>query len=142
MTSGLYDQDFVAWTEQQAALLRANDLSAIDREHLAEEIESVGASERREMRRRLARLLQHLLKWRYQPDLRSRRWAATITAQRDELATIFDDSPSLRARLPDVLSGAYELGRGWALEETGLLRLPETCPWTAEQVVSKAFLPD
>jgi hypothetical protein len=142
MTSALYDRDFVAWTEQQAALLRANDLSALDREHLAEEIESVGASERRELRRRLARLLQHLLKWKYQPELRSRSWSATIRAQRDELAGILDDSPSLRSSLPDVLAGAYERGRRWALEETGLLALPEACPWAVEQVLSPDFLPD
>jgi uncharacterized protein DUF29 len=142
MRSPLYDQDFVAWTEEQAALLRGNDLSGIDREHLAEEIESVGASERREMRHRLARLLQHLLKWTYQPDHRSRSWSATIHVQRDELVALLDDSPSLRATLPDVLPRAYELGRRWALDETGLLALPDSCPWTAEQVISTRFLPD
>ena len=142
MTSRLYQEDFVAWTEEQASLLRANDLSAIDREHLAEEIESVGAGERREMRNRLARLLQHLLKWKYQPELRSRSWSATIRVQRDELAAIFDDSPSLRAKLSDALPRAYEVGRRWAIAETGLLALPEVCPWTAEQVVSAGFLPD
>lgn len=142
MTSALYDRDFVAWTEQQASLLRSNDLSALDREHLAEVIESVGASERRELRRRLARLLQHLLKWRYQPELRSRSWSTTIRAHRDELAAILDDSPSLRPTLPDVLARAYPLARGWALEETGLLALPEACPWAVEQVYSPDFLPD
>lgn len=142
MTSVLYDRDFVAWTEQQAALLRSNDLSALDREHLAEEIASVGASERRELRRRLARLLQHLLKWKYQPDLRSRSWSTTIRAQRDELAAILDDSPSLRPTLPDVLAGAFGRAREWALEETGLLALPEACPWGVEQVFSPEFLPD
>ena len=142
MASTLYDRDFVAWTEQQAALLRGNDLSALDREHLAEEIESVGARERRELRRRLARLLQHLLKWTYQPELRSRSWATTIQAQRDELAAILDDSPSLGPTLPDMLVRAYGPARRWALEETGLLALPEACPWAVEQVFSPDFLPD
>ena len=142
MTSALYDRDFVAWTEQQAALLRSNDLSALDREHLAEEIESVGASERRELRRRLARLLQHLLKWKYQPELRSRSWSATIRAQRHELVAILDDSPSLRPTLPDVLARAYGPARNWALDETGLLALLEACPWGIEQVLAADFLPD
>lgn len=142
MASGLYDQDFVAWTEEQAALLRGNDLSAIDCGHLAEEIEGLGTSERHEMRKRLARLLQHLLKWRFQPELRSRSWSTTIQIQRDDLMVIFEDSPSLRGKLPEVLPRAYELGRRWALRETGLLRLPETCPWSAEQVLATDFLPD
>ncbi len=68
MNSDLYERDFLAWTEQQAALLRAGELSAIDLEHLAEEVESMGASERREMCNRLACLLQHLLKWHHQPE--------------------------------------------------------------------------
>ena len=132
----------MAWTEQQAALLRAGEYPAVDAQHLAEEIESVGASERREVRRRLARLLQHLLKWRYQSDHRSRSWSTTIQRQRDELAAVLDDSPSLQAALPTVLPGSFRLGRGWAIQETGLLELPETCPWSIEQVMADQFLPD
>jgi Domain of unknown function DUF29 len=73
-----YDTDLLTWSERQAALLRrrvagelVND-AAIDWSNVPEEIESVGHSERRELRSRLARLLQHLLKWRYQPEHRSR----------------------------------------------------------------------
>ena len=62
MSNSLYDRDFYAWTQDQAALLRAGRVSDIDAERLTEEIESVGARERRELRNRLARLLQHLLK--------------------------------------------------------------------------------
>jgi len=142
MMGSLYEQDLVAWTEQQASLLRAGRLDAIDAEHLAEEIESLGASQRREMRNRLARLLQHLLKWHFQPDLRSRSWATTIRVQRDELAAVLDDSPSLRTALPDVLPRAWQLGRGWALQETGLLDLPDACPWPLEQVLAQEFLPE
>ncbi len=142
MNADLYERDFLAWTEQQAALLRAGELSEIDARHLAEEIESVGASERREVRRRLARLLQHLLKWQYQPEYRSRSWSTTILRQRNELAAVLDDSPSLRAALPAVLPGAFRLGHGWAIQETGLLELPETCPWSIEQVMSDQFLPE
>ena len=141
MNSTLYDQDFVAWTQDQAARLRAGELDAIDREHLAEEIESVGASERREIRRRIARLIQHLLKWQHQPEHRSRSWAATIMAQRDGIAAVLEDSPSLAGLLPGMLPRAYNLGRSWALQETGLLVLPETCPWSVEDVTRQDFLP-
>ena len=142
MEADLYERDFVAWTERQAALLRAGDVSALDLEHLAEEIESVGSSERRELRSRLVRLLQHLLKWRFQPELRCRSWATTIRVQRDDIAGILEDSPSLRPRVTHILPQAYRRGRDQALDETGLFALPEECPWTAEQVLSQDFLPD
>jgi hypothetical protein len=138
----LYEQDLVAWAEQQASLLRAGRFAAIDAANLAEQIESLGASERRELRNRLARVLQHLLKWQYQPGFRSSSWATAIRVQRDELAAVLDDSPSLRRTLPDILPRAYALGRGWAMQETGLLDLPEACPWTVEQVVATGFLPE
>ena len=145
--SELYDEDFVLWTERQAALLRrraagelVND-AELDWQNLAEEIEAVGRSTRRELRSRLARLLRHLLKWHYQPQLRSRSWRSTIEEQREELEELLADNPSLRAALPDFFPGAYVRGRRWALRETGLLSLPETPPFTLEQVLGDA-LPD
>ena len=82
--SDLYDEDFILWTERQATLLRRraageliNDVE-LDWLNLAEEIEAIGGNTRRELRHRLARLLQHLLKWHYQPEQRSRSWRATI----------------------------------------------------------------
>jgi hypothetical protein len=80
--SDLYDTDFFRWTKEQAQLLRRRAETAnnddLDYRNLAEEIESVGASQKREVRSRLALILQHLLKWHYQPDLRSRSWEATL----------------------------------------------------------------
>ncbi|HEX3954075.1 MAG TPA: DUF29 domain-containing protein [Stellaceae bacterium] len=79
-----YDEDFVEWTVEQTRLLRTGALSEIDIENLAEEIESMGRSTRRELRSRLAGLLTHLLKWQYQPGFRSRSWAGTIRKAADE----------------------------------------------------------
>ena len=70
MPNALYEQDFYAWANEQAALLRAGRLSAADIEHIAEEIESMGKTEKRELVSRFAVLLLHLLKWQYQPSLR------------------------------------------------------------------------
>jgi hypothetical protein len=110
--SDLHDQDFVLWIEQQVTLLRrraAGDLAndaELDWRNLAEEIEAVGGNTRRELRNRLARLLQHLLKWHYQPELRSRSWCATIHTQRQEIEELLADNPSLRARLEDFVGAA------------------------------------
>jgi hypothetical protein len=81
-----YEKDVVAWAKEQAALLRAGKLSAIDVEHIAEEIEDVGKSEQRELVNRMAVLLAHLLKWQFQPDRRGASWMRTIDAQRADIA--------------------------------------------------------
>ena len=73
-----YENDIVAWAKEQAYLLRSGKLSALDIEHIAEEIEDVGKSEQRELASRMAVLLAHLLKWQYQPERQSRSWQRTI----------------------------------------------------------------
>ncbi len=75
---GAYDIDVLALSERQAALLRRRAANEIDWDNIAEEIEAVGRSQKPEVRSRLARLCQHLLKWAYQPELRSRSWRTTI----------------------------------------------------------------
>ena len=98
-TSLLHDLDFYAWTQQQVDLLKSGNLVDVDVKHLIEEIESMGASERRELIDRLAVLLAHLLKWYYQPSFRGRSWQLTIKEQRRQLQRLLKDNPSLYARL-------------------------------------------
>lgn len=74
----LYDTDIVAWASEQAELLRGGNWAALDVEHIAEEIEDVGKSEMRELDSRVAVLIGHLLKWKFQPQIRSKSWLATI----------------------------------------------------------------
>jgi len=143
--SDLYEADFNLWTEHQAALLRrraAGELvneAELDWLNIAEEIESVGANTRRELRNRLARLLQHLLKWQYQPDLRSRSWRLTIVEQRDEIEELLAENPSLRGRLPEMFGPAYAKGRRWAETETGLLSLPDDPPFGPQEALHAAL---
>jgi hypothetical protein len=138
-----YETDLSAWAQEQANLLRrlaagerVNN-SDLDWLNLAEEIEAVGRSERRELRSRMQRLLQHLLKWRFQPEHRSRSWRSTIHTQRREIKQLLDDNPSLRPTLPAVMAAAYPTARLEALEETGLLALPETSPFDVDQVLNQ-----
>ncbi len=70
-----YDRDFYQWTQQQADLLRRGQLSRIDVANLAEEVESMGKSDRRALGSHLMNVLLHLLKWRYQPHRRGASWA-------------------------------------------------------------------
>jgi hypothetical protein len=141
--SSLYDQDFYAWANEQAALLRAGKLAAADIEHIAEEIESMGETEKRELVNRLAILLLHLLKWRFQPGLRGNGWRLTIEEQRYRLADHLADNPSLVATLPTSTANAYRLALVEAERETGLARatFPSGCPWTFDQLIADDFWP-
>jgi Domain of unknown function DUF29 len=88
-----YDTDIIAWSKEQASLLRSGKLSAIDIEHIAEEIEDVGKSEQRELANRMAVLLSHLLKWQYQPERQSGSWQRTIKEQRKAIARRINTPP-------------------------------------------------
>jgi hypothetical protein len=136
-----YESDLYAWTKEQADALRRRASNALDWENLAEEIESVGTSQRSEIRSRLKVLLVHLLKWKCQPELQCGSWRASIREARDEIGDLLEDSPSLRAYPLECLPKAYARARMKALDETGLLRLAETCPWTIEEILDGDFLP-
>lgn len=69
-----YQNDILAWSQEQARLIRSRRFDLLDLEHIAEEIEDVGKSEQRELANRFAVLLAHLLKWRYQPERRGASW--------------------------------------------------------------------
>jgi hypothetical protein len=139
-----YGHDFYAWTQAQAAALRAKDVAALDLEHLAEEIEALGNEQRHAVRSHLRVLLWHLLKWAYQPDHRSTSWRTSIRNARAEITDRLDDSPSLRPHVPALLTAAYRQARGLATDETGLplATFPKACPWTIAQVLDEDFWPE
>lgn len=141
--SKLYDTDTAAWAEAQAALLRAGQWDDIDAEHVAEEIEDVSKSERRELRSRMVVLLAHLAKWHVQMTQRSRSWESTIAEQRVQVDSIIDESPSLRSSLGDLVHSAWSRSTMLAAKQTGLARetFPERCPWSLDQVLDIDFLP-
>ncbi len=143
--TSLYETDFYAWTQHQAAVLRNNTWSELDTINLAEEVESLGRWDKRELGSRLHALLVHLLKWRYQPEQRddSHSWYDTIVEQREQIEELLADSPSLRPQVSDFLPLRYARARRRALRDTGLAEtvLPEACPWTVEQILDEAFWP-
>ena len=142
----LYEQDFYAWLQETAGLLRAGKWQDIDATTLAEELDAVRSQERREALRRLRRLMQHLLKWQYQPAGRQtgHSWRSTIRTQRAALADMLEESPSMARELPTLLTKGYPLARQWASDDTHLphATFPETCPWTAAQVLGAEFWPE
>jgi hypothetical protein len=139
----LYDRDFHAWANEQAALLRAGRFTDADIEHIAEEIESMGKTEKRELVSRLAVLLLHLLKWQFQPERRSASWEATIMVQRRDLHRHMADNPSLRSKLDEAIADSYGNARILAGAETGLglKAFPAACPWSFDQMMAADFWP-
>ena len=140
----LYDTDIVAWAAEQAELLRNRQWSALDLDNIAEEIEDVGKSAQRELCSRVAVLLAHLLKWKFQPHLRSKSWLATIAVQRRTIARKLNKIPSLKRSYFDEewLDEAWDDGVNRAIGETDLHEFPTDPIWTAEQILDHDFLPD
>jgi hypothetical protein len=142
--NSLYHKDFHAWANEQAALLRSGDVAAADIENIAEEIEGMGRTEKRELVNRLVVLLLHLLKWQFQPSLRGNSGRLSVEEQRYRLADHLDDNPSLKAKLDQAIRDAYRLALIEAEKETGLARsvFPATCPWSFQQTMDETFWPE
>ena len=140
----LYDEDFYAWANEQSALLRSGQVGAADIEHIAEEIESMGRTEKRELVNRLAVLFLHLLKWQFQPALRGNSGRLSVEEQRYRLADHLADNPSLKSKVDQAVHDAYRLALIEAERETGLARdtFPVACPWSFNQAVDGSFWPD
>lgn len=139
----LYDTDFVAWAYAQAALLRSGELSAIDVLNIAEEIEGVARTEKRALGSRLAILLAHLLKWKFQPHRRGHSWLLTIRAQREEIDEILEASPSLERMFENEarMRRIWRAGVASATRETNL-HFPDAAIWRIDHVLDPGFFPD
>jgi hypothetical protein len=139
----LYERDFYAWLQDQAEKLRARSHDALDWDNLAEEIECVGRSEKRELENRLGVLVHQLLKWQFQPGRRSESWRISIGEQRIWIPGIIKSSPSLKPYLVEVFADAYEDGRRQAINETGLSAqtFPLEPPFSVAEALSPKFWP-
>jgi Domain of unknown function DUF29 len=137
--SSLYDTDYVAWLQDQAAHLRAGRLSELDVENVAEELESLMKKERRQLGNRLEVLILHLLKWDHQPQQRANRWRATVAEQRRRIHRLLLDSPSLKQEVEPICRAAYPDAVQGAAIETQLdeAAFPQTLPYSLEQIFER-----
>ncbi len=143
-TNQLYEQDFYLWLETTAQLLKEGRLSELDLENLIEEIETMGRSEKDALESNLIIILLHLLKWRYQPNKRSRSWKSSIFEHRRRLDKALKNSPSLKSYFREIFAECYQYGRKKASIETGLSlkAFPLESPFSIEEVLDQDFLPD
>lgn len=131
-----YEKDFYKWTQHQANVLRERDFSALDIDHLIEEIESLGASDRRALKNHLVNLLKHLLKKEFQPSKRTRSWEQSVANAKRQIAFILEDSPSLKNELKNMVESAYGYACKQAAIESGLNEssFPKQCPWNIKEI--------
>lgn len=137
-TDGLYDTDFVQWSFQQAALLKAGRLDTLDMDNLIEEIEAIGRGERRDLGIQIRRILLNLLVDGSNPSLE-----ASINDARNTMDSILEDSPSLVRELPGIVAKEYLRAKRQAIRETRkpASLFPDTCPYSLEQIQNFDWLP-
>ncbi len=143
-----YDQDFFTWTQEQAAFLRRGQFEYLDLEYLAEEVEDMGKSERREFAARLAVIITHLLKLELQTvrtPANEKSWRRSIIEQRRAVQRHLLDNPGLKnpIHIQHVLATAWVDGLSTALHETGLDPdlFPIDNPYLLEQLLNGEFWP-
>jgi hypothetical protein len=136
-----YDADFYSWSLEQARLLRESQWAQVDRENVAEEIESLGREQFNKLESALRVLLLHILKWDHQPNRRSRSWVLSIEAQRVEVEDILADNPGLTPRIAEAIARAYRKGRIEAAKETGLEKttFPDACAYGFDDIMTRQF---
>lgn len=142
--SQFYDKDFYAWCFQQAQLLEEKNFSELDIQHIIEELESMGRSERMRLESYFTVLLLHLLKWKYQPEyVGEKSWKLSIDEHRFRAKKLIKQNPSLKGNLWEIMDEAYRLSRINASEETKLDidTFPTEIPFTLEELLQDDWMP-
>ena len=136
-----YERDFYSWLMEQARFVREGRWSAIDRDNLAEEIESWGREQFNKLESALRVLLLHLLKWDHQPERRSRSWEISVKDQRLAIQDVLDDNPGLKPRISEALSRAYRRARLAAAKETELdeVKFPQACQYSFDEAMKRTL---
>jgi Domain of unknown function DUF29 len=136
-----YERDFYSWLMEQARLVREGRFDALDRDNLAEEIESLGREQFNKLVSALRVAMMHMLKWDHQPAARSRSWLLSIEEQRLEIADVLADNPGLKPRVGEAVARAYRRVCIEAAKETGLdaAVFPATCPYSFDDILKRAI---
>jgi Domain of unknown function DUF29 len=138
-TKTLYDTDFAVWSSHTAELLRAGRVGEVDLEHVAEEIEDLGKSERSAVASLLFQIILHQATRKIQPERDGASWRHSIVTSQFNIERKLEDSPSLTRFLADNLESVYLRAARGARRETGIREaaLPLRCPFTLDQLLEE-----
>lgn len=140
--SHLYEKDYANWAEIMASLLQRKQFNELDIENLAEEIKDLSKRERDKLISSIRLIIHHLLKWKYQPQKRSKSWRITIERERNNIEFYLEDSPSLRKYLTsEWVNKAHRIARLDAAKETDI-NFPKECPFTIEEILDFDYFPE
>jgi hypothetical protein len=147
MPSSIYEHDFLLWTEQQAALLRAGKLAELDSEHILEEIENMGKEQKLALQSLLRLIMLHLLKLNYSPAKDPRnKWIEELLEFRAQAENRLEETPSLQHYANELFAKAWPQARRIAIKTFNIYgekpAIPLECPYTLQQVLDADFLPD
>lgn len=134
-----YEKDFHQWSLDQAHLIKIGDFKKLDIEHLIEEIETLGNSEKRALRSFMTVLMKHLLKIKYQPEKHTSSWDRSIKYSRREIEDILKENPSFKRFIPEYIKTTYLTAVESASDETNKDEsdFPTECPWTFEEIMKE-----
>ena len=147
----LYEEDYLAWTQQQIGLLQTGKLEELDLKNLVEELKAMGRSDHHELESRLIILIAHLLKWEWQfnrlqnqwAEFEGKSWRNLITEQRIQIKFLMQKVPSLRPKLSESIFAAYPTARELASRETEIQEseFPMDCPYGDNDLLDPDFFP-
>ncbi|QYD70107.1 DUF29 domain-containing protein [Paraburkholderia edwinii] len=139
MTS--YDDDVIAWADEQAGLLRAGKFADIDMERIIRLIEGEGTKAVGSFYGDLLLVLRHLLKWKYCPEERTRKLRSLIVTRRREALEALTRTPSLSKWLTDE-SFWHEIWEGEHLRHKDRITASRAPTWSPKAILDEAFFPD
>jgi len=146
MKSPIYEKDFLLWSEQQAAALRAGNLAALDKDGLLEELEDMGNERKEALQSLIRNIFSHLLKLEYSSATDPRAgWVEEITEFRAQAETKLDDTPSLKHYVEGLHQKAWPQARKMVEKSFRVYqekaKLPNNCPYTLDNVLDYDFFP-
>jgi hypothetical protein len=146
-TSNLYENDFYLWVQTTAKLLKEKKLDMVDFDNLIEELESMGKSDKKELKSRITTLIEHLLKikyWQSEKANNARGWRQTIVEQRRQLEYLLEDSPSLRGLLAEIWLECYVNARKDLIKKYELDAeiFPSEPAFSLEDILNEDYIPE
>lgn len=144
MNKTLYEQDYYLWLQETVKTLDERRLSELDIQNLIAEIADMGINQKKSVKSNLIVIIWHLLKYKYEPERRSKSWQLTLLEHRDRLIEDFENSPSLKPYFYQIFDQCYHKAKQKASIETGLplSTFPDMCPFTTEEILNLEYLPE